>query len=194
MGVTRLILVRHGETDWNRHGIWQGTADVPLNARGREQAAALAASLAGVRVDAAYSSPLARARETAERVVEGRSLSVAVHPDLREISYGLWQGKGPAARTRCHPGLERIWRADPWRVRFPGGETLEEVSARACAAVAAIIARHPGEAVLISGHGHLNRLILLHFGGRPREDFWEIRQPNGGWDLLEVGRGTAGKE
>jgi broad specificity phosphatase PhoE len=176
---TTIYLIRHGETDWNRAGLLQGTSDIPLNRAGRQQAERLAERLAGVSLDAAYTSPLRRARATAEAVLSGRALPLVELPELREICYGLWQGRGAAPRGRCNPGLEWRWRSSPWRVRFPGGESLMEVEERVAGALRRIHAEHPGRNVLLSGHGHLNRVLLIHALGWPRERFWEIDQPNG---------------
>lgn len=180
----RIYLVRHGETDWNRRGLYQGTTDVPLNERGHEQARALAAALAPVHFHAVYSSPLLRARATAQAVAAGRDLPLRTLPELREISYGLWQGRGSRPAGRCSPGMEWRWREAPWSVRFPGGETLDEVRDRAGPVLDGIVAAHPAETVLVCGHGHLNRVLLIHALGWPRERFWEIDQGNAGcWRL-----------
>ncbi|MBW3628806.1 MAG: histidine phosphatase family protein [Gemmatimonadetes bacterium] len=184
---TRVCLIRHGETEWNRCGLLQGTSDIPLNEAGRGQARTLAARLAEVSLDAAYTSPLRRARETAELVLTRHpGVGLEVLPELREISYGLWQGRGIAPAGRCSPSLEWRWRDDPWRVRFPGGETLAEVKARACKAWHRILTAHPGGTVLISGHGHVNRVLLIHALGWPPERFWRIEQPNGCCCVLEL--------
>ncbi len=176
--MTTVYLVRHGETEWNRLGLLQGTADVPLNAAGREQAAALGRELSSVRFDAAFTSPLRRARDTAEAIVADRGVPFSAVPGLREISYGLWQGRGAAARARCAPGLVWAWRNDPGSVRFPGGESLDDVARRAGAAWDRIVADHPGSTILVSAHGHVNRLLLTHAFGWARERFWSIAQPN----------------
>jgi broad specificity phosphatase PhoE len=185
---THIYLVRHGETDWNRRGLLQGTTDIALNQAGRAQARALAERLRPVRFDAVYTSPLRRARETAEAVVAGRDgVPLFVVPELREFSYGLWQGRGSAPRARCSPGLELRWREDPWRVRFPGGETLAEMQARAHRALDQILGAHPGGTVLVSGHGHLNRVLLIDALGCPRDRFWKIEQENGCCYMLRFG-------
>ncbi|MBW3655638.1 MAG: histidine phosphatase family protein [Gemmatimonadetes bacterium] len=176
--MTVVYLVRHGETEWNHAGLLQGTADIPLNAAGRAQAAALAKGLEGVDFDAAFTSPLRRARDTADAIVADRRVPMAVVPELREMSYGLWQGRGTASRVRCAPGLEWAWRNDPASVRFPGGESLHEVAGRACAAWDRIVADHEGRTVLVSAHGHVNRLLLMRVFGWPLERFWTIAQPN----------------
>lgn len=122
--MTRILLVRHGETDWNRIGLYQGTTDVPLNARGLRQATALAAALHAEPIAAIYTSPLERAHSTALAIAGRCNSDLEVIPELREISYGLWQGKSIDWSRRQHPILEHRWRTAPWTVRFPGGETL----------------------------------------------------------------------
>lgn len=190
-----IYLIRHGETDWNVRGILQGTTDVALNGRGRAQCRDLAARLAGVRFDAAYTSPLARARETAASVLAGGGPPAVVLPELREISYGLWQGRGSVPRGRCNAGLEWRWRESPWSVRFPGGESLGDVARRAAPVLRGIVAAHPAERVLVSGHGHVNRVLLIELLGWPRERFWQVEQPNGGcWRIHVSADGAATAE
>lgn len=115
-------------------------------------------------------------------------MPVEIVPGLREFSYGLWQGKGAAWRRRAHPRLDRTWRTSPWRARFPGGESLAELLARAGAAWDEVVTRRGGRASLIVGHGHLNRMLTLYAFGWPRRPFWEIRQPNGRFTAFERGR------
>jgi broad specificity phosphatase PhoE len=179
--VTRLYLVRHGETDWNATERCQGTADVPLNACGMQQAEALATTLRDVRFDAAYTSPLVRARRTGEIILEGRNVVATTVADLCEMSYGAWQGSTPDE----WPGDARsVWMTAPWEMTFPGGESLAMVRRRVEPAIEQIVKRHPGATVLVSGHGHANRAILIGAGYCEPESFWDIAQPNGGvWTL-----------
>lgn len=177
--MTRILLVRHGETDWNAAGLHQGTTDQPLNEHGRAQLRDLAVELAGERVSAVYGSPLRRSRETAEAIAASHGLDVNVMPDLREISYGLWQGKTHNWCLRQNPGLANRWITDPWTVRFPGGESLDDVASRAIAALDSLCADHPEATVVVSGHGHVNRVLLIHSLRLPRSEFWNIPQRNG---------------
>ena len=185
-GATRVYLVRHGETEWNRQGRLQGTADVPLNERGRAQAAALAARLRGVHFDAAFSSPLGRALETAAAVWAGRPGAVSVLDDLREIGYGRWQGLDATARDADDRALHRRWREAPWDVTFPHGESLHDVERRARRAIAHLAGAWPDATVLVSGHGHLNRVLLLAARGEPRDRFWALDQPNAGCTVVDL--------
>jgi broad specificity phosphatase PhoE len=147
--VAELFLVRHGETDWNRDGRYQGHADPPLNYSGRAQAQQLADSL--LELDAIYTSDLRRAAQTAEIIGAGRDIPVILDPGLREIDVGSWSGL-----TRSE--IEE---------RFPGaiehdGESRADHLSRVVAAVERIAARHPEERVLIVSHGGSIRALRRH--------------------------------
>ncbi len=153
--VSTLLLVRHGETDWNRDGRWQGHSDTHLNDVGREQAARLAAELDGV--DVVYSSDLARARETAEIVAARLDLPVQLDARLRERSFGAWEGKtGPEIES------EFVAAHAEWRAGGPGADDAEpfaEFAARVESFLADVLERHPDETVLIVAHGGSIRVI-----------------------------------
>lgn len=187
----RVYLVRHGQTSWNRLGLAQGTTDVPLDEVGHEQGVQLAERLRAVRFDAAYSSPLARARDTAGYVLASPGAyggpALALLDDLGELCYGEWQGLDAATRLTRDAVLEQQWRSDPWAVRFPGGESLGDVDARASRVIDHLVTAHAGGTVLVSAHGHFNRVFLLRALGWPRERFWHIEQPNAGCTVLDVG-------
>ena len=127
----RLTLVRHGVTDWNTSGRFQGHSDVPLSAAGREQAAALAKHLRGVapEVDLVYASPLLRARETAEIVFPGRD--VLLDERLKELHFGAFEG-ATQSENEQRPDWA-AWFADPFARPAPGGESYENLMARASA-------------------------------------------------------------
>jgi broad specificity phosphatase PhoE len=147
--VTTLLLVRHGETDWNAEGRLQGHTDRPLNDYGRKQAKELAQRLAGEGADAIYASDLVRAKETAEIVGERLGLTVVVDPDLREKDWGTWEGL---------TGDERV------AVEFEG-ETTEAHRDRVLGAVRRIVARHPEQRVVVVTHGGSLRRIQAAVNG-----------------------------
>ena len=155
--MTAILLARHGETDWNREGRFQGWADPPLNDTGRAQARALAERLRSTAFDAVYSSDLRRAHETAEIVAAPHAVPVVTDPQLREIDVGSWSGL-----TR--PEIEQ---------RFGGerldGETREQHAARVVAAVERIARRHPGQRILIVTHGGTMRALHSHAVQTPWE-------------------------
>ena len=125
----QLTLVRHGVTDWNVSGRFQGHSDVPLSAAGREQAAALARHLKSAvsKVDLVYASPLVRARETAEIVFPGRD--ILLDERLKELHFGAFEG-ATQSENETHPAWD-TWFADPFKRQAPGGESYEELMVRA---------------------------------------------------------------
>jgi broad specificity phosphatase PhoE len=141
--VTTLLLVRHGETDWNAERRWQGHADVPLNERGRDQARELAESLAGERIDAIFTSDLSRARETADIVAARLHVPVAVDPDLREIDVGPLEGLT----------ADEAKALDGWL-----GEPTERHAERILGALARIAGRHDGRILVVTHGGSMRRV------------------------------------
>jgi broad specificity phosphatase PhoE len=168
--VTTFILVRHGETDWNRSGRWQGQADAPLNERGRDQARALADELAGEQVVAIYTSDLSRARETAEIIAARLGRRVDLDRRLREVHVGGWSGlTTEEIEARFPDEILRWHKGDPSHA-FDGGETYAAMGERVVAAVNEIAARHPGEQVLVVLHGGPIRALLAHAAGITYEE------------------------
>lgn len=168
---TKLILIRHGETDDNRAQVFQGQGGRGLNARGRDQAARLAARFAGARIRLAsvYCSDLERARETAEVLASTLGLSAVADPELREVNLGAWQG---LSRTEVQARFPDEWAA--WRrgddIRRGGGETYAELGDRMMRALDRIAERHAGEAVGVVSHGAaiktaIGRVLRIGGGG-----------------------------
>jgi broad specificity phosphatase PhoE len=155
--MTTLLLVRHGETDWNRDGRWQGGSDTSLNDLGREQAQALAEQLDGS-IDVVYSSDLARARETAEIVAAELGLEVRVDPRLRERSFGSWEGLTTSEIEDRFADSHRRWREGVC-AGADDAETFEDFSARVNDFLADVLRLHPGENVLVISHGGSIRVI-----------------------------------
>jgi broad specificity phosphatase PhoE len=154
--VTTLLLARHGETDWNAERRWQGHSDPPLNERGREQARDLAATLDGV--DVIYTSDLARARETAEILGAQLGLEAHVDPRLRERSFGAWEGRTWDELEEDSADALESWRAG--ETHGPeDAEPYDAFSRRVESFLADVVGRHPGERVLVVGHGGSIRAI-----------------------------------
>ena len=152
--ITRLIMVRHGETDWNRTRTIQGHRDIPLNAVGRAQARAVASQLAAEPVRAVYSSDLARARETARAIAAVHDLEVIDEPGLRERHWGRFQGlrfdEIEALAPQAH---ERMVARDPAYVLDGGGESLEAVVARVRATLTHLGSAYRGATLVAVAHG-----------------------------------------
>lgn len=150
---TRVLLIRHGETDWNRAGRLQGHTDVPLNARGQAQAASLREALHGETLDAVYSSDLLRALHTAQAAADATGAPLRVDPGLRERAFGCFEGQQ-------HADIESRWpeQARRWRQRDPafgpeGGETLTAFYDRSLATAERLAAAHPGGSIALVAHG-----------------------------------------
>jgi 2,3-bisphosphoglycerate-dependent phosphoglycerate mutase len=167
--MTTLLLARHGETDWNSERRWQGHADRPLNARGREQAHELAESLAGRRIDAIYASDLLRARETAEIVGAELGLPVTLDRNLREVDVGEWSGLVHTEIESRYPEGFRRWQQGLHG--WVGGESYDEMGERVVRALVSIAARHPGETVFVVSHGGAIRACQATAAGLRNDEF-----------------------
>ncbi|MHB8629978.1 MAG: histidine phosphatase family protein [Aggregatilineales bacterium] len=158
--MTRITLIRHGQTWWNTDGRWQGQANVGLNPTGLAQASRVAEHLRGVDVSALYSSDLIRARQTAEAIAECMGVPVITDVRLREIDVGEWQGL--TGDEVLQWDAERLYavRAGGYSVRRPSGESLQEVADRALALFKEVVAAYPGKHVILVSHGGTIRMLL----------------------------------
>ena len=175
---TTLLLIRHGETEWNRRRVFRGTADVPLNETGRRQAELVAQALAHRRIEAAFTSPLSRARETARIALSPLGIEPRAEERLRDICYGKWQGRPEEEVARLWPEELERWRQAPQAARPPGGETLREVQQRAAAAMEEIAGAHPGGTVALFSHRVVCKLLVLQALGLGPERFPSLRLDN----------------
>jgi probable phosphoglycerate mutase len=174
-----LLLVRHGETAWNREGRYQGRTDVPLSPDGERQVAALAVRLAHVPIAIAVASPLERARRTAQVVLGDRATPLEVADGLLEISHGAWEGQLSSDIERVHAEMIDTWRTRPDREvpAGPGAETLGDVEERAWPVIEGLVARlRDGETALVAAHDAVNRVLLCRFLGLPLTRVWAFRQ------------------
>ena len=186
---TTLVLVRHGQTEWNRVERFRGRADVPLNQVGLEQATATGRRIAATWQPVAfYSSPLSRAIRTAEAGASHYNLPVIAYPGLLDIDYGLWQGLTPAEARQQWPEAVTAWYEAPHTVQIPEGESLAQLRERAMAAVAHLAGRHPGEPIVLVGHTVINRIILLGVLGLGNDRFWHLRQDTCAINVIEAGQ------
>jgi alpha-ribazole phosphatase len=150
---TRLWLIRHGETEWNLIGRYQGQTDIPLNEAGLAQAQALLPIFADLPIAAIYSSDLQRAATTAGILGAALGLPVTTDPALREVRLGAWEGMLFVDIPQQYPEDWEARRRDPVNALPPGGESLGQVALRVTAAADRIARAHPGEQVVIVAHG-----------------------------------------
>jgi broad specificity phosphatase PhoE len=165
--MTELHLIRHGQTDWNLAGRYQGQSDIPLNAAGLTQAQSLALSLSGQRFDALYSSDLQRAHQTAQALAQILNLPIHVRRGLREISMGAWEG-----RLLAEVSLGYTQNKSP-DARAPGGESVAEVAARMALSAAEITRAHPHGRVLLVSHGLALATLVCQANRIPLEQVYE---------------------
>lgn len=196
----RFLLVRHGETEWNRQGRFQGQIDVPLNERGRVQAGQAAAFLKEVAIDRAVSSPMLRPKETAELILQPHPhVELQLNSLLCEISHGLWEGKFEAEIEEAYPGDLQQWQRAPETVQMPEGENLQQVWQRAQTAWQQILAATP-EAVddhpvttLVVAHDAVNKALLCSLVDQRPEGFWTFKQGNGSVTVIDYPNGITGR-
>lgn len=185
--MTRIILVRHGQTEWNRVERFRGQADVPLNEAGIAQAEAAARRISAEwKPGAVYSSPLSRAVRTAQAIAQPHGLEVRVHPGFNDMDFGDWQGLTPEEARERWPEIVKAWVDAPQTVHAPGGESLADLRDRCLGAVRELAARHDGETIVLVGHTVLNRTLLLAMLGLGLEHFWRIRQDTAAINIIEA--------
>ena len=168
----RILLARHGETEFNVAGRWQGQSDSPLTERGLAQARELARALAGEPIAAVYSSDLGRAVTTAREVAALHGLEVTTEPRLREIDVGGFTGKDRAEIEASYPGAHATWVNRPASLRLPAGETLAEAQARALAFISQRMPDHPDQTIVIIAHGAIGQCLLVAAMGQSVDDLW----------------------
>ncbi len=181
----RLWLGRHGETEWNLQGRYQGQVDTALSARGVEQGKALARAMAEVPLDAVVASPLSRARDTAAGAAEAHGLTVVTDARWTEIHHGTWEGRYSTDIARTDGARLVAWRTAPETVTMPEGESLHDVRARVRDALADYIHRYDGKTVLVVAHDAVNKVLLADILGLSTAHFWQFKQDNGCLNLLE---------
>ncbi len=172
--MTKIILVRHGETEWNVAEIFRGRTDVELNETGIRQAELLAEYLSKTKIDAIYSSPLRRALKTAEIIAGYHQLDVDIDADLTDFNFGKWQGLSRQEVKNKYRELYAEWINHPERVKIPAGESLDVIRKRAMGVATKIIARHKGTSALVS-HRVVNKVLICALLGLDNSHFWNIK-------------------
>lgn len=181
--MTHIVLVRHGETESNRLGVFRGRLDVPLNDVGLAQAEGLAAALAGEPMVAVYSSPLRRAWDTARAVAGLHGLAPVVDEAFNNIDLGVWQGVEKTRVEREQPDLWRLWTTDPERLALPGGEALASVRERSHRRTLELVREHEGRRFAVVTHRSVLKLLggaLLGLG----DPFWKLYLDNAGYCVV----------
>ncbi len=172
---TRLFLVRHGETDHNAQGRFQGHTDIPLNNTGREQASLLRDRLSELDFDVVVSSDLSRAWETAQILTKGRSQNVQPEVRLREANFGVWEGLTFAEIAETYPEEWQAWEAHTMHTAPHGGESMTDFAGRVEAAYRSITEDIRGKTLLVVAHGGVLKMTVCLAMGLPPQAHWQFK-------------------
>jgi len=184
--MTKIILVRHGQTDWSNIGRIQGEVDVPLNSRGIEQARELASTLSSEKIKAIFSSQLSRSYATAEEIARPHKLKVKKIKELNELNQGLWQGLLLSEVKKRYKKQYNLWMQDPTLVQPPKGESLKDAYGRAVGAVQKIIDKYPDDTVCIVSHEIISGLIKGHYNNIGIKELWKISLKKAQQEVIEI--------
>ena len=175
--MTRIILIRHGQTAWNKEDRVRGQVEVPLDETGLAQAELTAARVVEAwQPVAVYCSPMQRAVQTAQVIARRLNLQAQPTAGINDMNFGEWQGLTAEEVQRGWPQMGRAWLEAPHTVTFPGGESLDLLRTRGMAALDEIVARHGDADVVIVGHMVVNRVLLLAILGLDNSHYWRIGQ------------------
>jgi phosphoserine phosphatase len=190
----RILLIRHGETDWNRAERFQGQIDIPLNAQGLAQAEKAGEFLKNTKLDLAFSSPLSRPLETCKAVLaHHEQIPLTLVDDLQEISHGLWEGKLKAEIEAQFPGALEQWTETPEVVQMPEGENLQQVWERSLRAWQDLVEKTGDRTALVAAHDAINKAIVAGVLGLSPNAFWTFKQGNGAVTVFDYPDGPQGK-
>ena len=188
--MTKVIFIRHGQTEWNVTGRYQGQSDVQLTAEGRRQAEQLAADFPVDTVDAVYASDLQRAMDTAETIAQKFGLSVQAEPAFREVSFGKWEGLTyQQIVAEWEEGMTNFFQ-HPDILEIPGGETFPAVQKRATDKLHELVKKHDGQTIVVVAHGAVLRTMLTAALHMPLQYLWSIRQFNTAVNIVRYDEGA----
>jgi len=181
----RLYIVRHGETQWNAESRAQGSMNVQLTENGINQARSLANRIQHYPIDVIYSSDLDRAYETAKIIGKKINLEVNILNELREMSFGKWEGLTMAEIQQKYRDHYIVWRSTPHQAKIPDGEKLLDVQTRSLKAVRQLLKRHKDQNILIVSHGVTIKSMILGLMDIELSNFYKIKQDNACLNIIE---------
>jgi broad specificity phosphatase PhoE len=187
--MTKIYLIRHGQTEWNKGQIFRGRIDISLNERGSKEAEVILGVMKDNNISAIYTSPLKRSIETARPMAEFFNLEIVPIDGLIDINYGDWQGLTMDDVRKRYKAQYNQWIKTPNLVRFPNGETLDEVQERSFYAFKEIVKKNPGKTIIVLPHRVINKVLLCALLGLGNSHFWDIKQDTGCINLIEYSGG-----
>jgi broad specificity phosphatase PhoE len=182
--VSRVYLVRHGQTAWNVGEIFRGRADIPLDETGKQEAHLAGEALKDETLHAIYSSPLSRSMETAENIAKFHNIPATPFDAIIDISYGEWEGLENEVVKEKYPELYGLWQREPHKVKFPGGESLDEVRSRTMEGLEDLLVKHKNENFVLVAHRVPNKVICCALLGLDNSHFWRIQQDTASTNLF----------
>ncbi len=182
---TKFVLIRHGQTEWNRVERFRGRADIPLNDTGKAQAQKVAAWLAADKVDALYASPLSRAMDTAEPIAASHQLQVQKNDGLMDIDIGALEGLTLEEAEQSFPEVIDKWMNAPGHCKFPKGESVKAVAGRLEKLLDELSSQHPDQTVALVSHRVMCHIMLCLVLELDLDSMWTFRQDNACIDRFE---------
>jgi len=182
--MTKVYIVRHGQTAWNLEEVFRGRADIPLDDTGKKEVHLVGEALQNETIHAIYSSPLSRSMETAENLAKFQKIPVSPLEAIIDISYGDWEGVSLEEIAEKYPDLYSLWLKEPHSIRFPKGETLEEVRTRTLAALENLVSKHQNETIALVAHRVPNKVLCCALLGLDNSHFWRIQQDTASTNLF----------
>lgn len=183
--MTKLVLVRHGQTLWNIDRKYQGHSDIALSSNGKKQAYCLRERFRHERLAAIYTSDLSRALETGQIVGEFHTCKINSLSELREINFGKWEGLTHEEIQAQYGELEKQWRFQTENFQIPGGESFQDLKKRVCRQVLTLVKKHRGETFMIVAHGGTIRTIICSVLDLKLNKIWCFRQDNTAVNIIE---------
>ncbi len=183
--LTSVYLVRHGQTAWNKEEIFRGRTDVPLDETGQKQAELTGQYFSEMEIHAIYSSPLARAWETAQAIARFRNLKVDRVEAMIDMSFGNWEGHAHQEIRKIDSETYRQWVESPHLARLPGGESLDDVRTRSMTALEALVRNHAGKSLVVVSHRVICKVLICGILGLDNSHFWQISQDATAINLIQ---------
>ena len=183
---TKLILIRHGQTEWNRKRRYSGFVDIDLDKTGVTQVKKLSIRLKKEKIDAVYSSDRKRAVSSAKIIFNGRRIEKI--PGLREINFGVFEGLTYKQITSKYPAIYKRWLANPFKAAIPHGETLAKLKKRVVAAINKIVFRNRGKTIAIVFHGGATSIFINYI--LKKRDFWKYIPSSASLTIVEYNNKT----
>jgi len=182
-----IYLIRHGQTEYNDKNIFRGQLDISLNSYGISQAESIGKALEVIGFDTIYTSPLIRAKKTAEIIhkYQDKKLSMNIENNFTDLNYGRWQGENHEEVKNNYPKLYYEWETSPYNTQISGGESLYDAQKRSWNGLKKIIDNSKDKIICIVSHRVINKLLISKILDIPKTGFWKIRQDTGCINIIE---------